>query len=158
MAITVFLSRSPGQLNQWPGGPAFLGAGFLYHTLSPTCLISNWLTSCLHPGYIIIWRPLFILQASQIALIQLVQGQGYNILIFLDRMHLLFTLVHFQFWQPGRVGGQYTTHFALSDPRVLSSLEELCSIYAGYLSRWSIINAFSLRLNESITNRKWPNY
>ena len=24
-------------------------------------------------------------------------------------MHLLFTLVHFLFWQPGREGGQYTT-------------------------------------------------
>ena len=31
------------------------------------------------------------------------------ILILLDRMHLLFTKVHFLFWQPGRVGGQYTT-------------------------------------------------
>ena len=31
------------------------------------------------------------------------------ILIFLDRMHLLFTQVHFLFWQPGRVVGQYTT-------------------------------------------------
>ena len=41
-----------------------------------------------------------------IALIQPVHGQGYNILIFLDRMHLLFTQVHFLFWQPG---SQYTT-------------------------------------------------
>ena len=61
-------------------------------SLSGTCsssqhLLSNWLTSCLHPGYIIIWHPL---------------GQGYNILIFLDRMHLLFTPVHFLYWQlPG---------------------------------------------------------
>ena len=42
-----------------------------------------------------------------IALIQPVHGQGYNILIFLDRMHLLFTQVHFLFWQ---VGDQYTTY------------------------------------------------
>ncbi len=48
------------------------------------------------------------LWASQIALIQPIHGQGY-ILIFLDRMHLLFTQVHFLFWQPGRVVGQYTT-------------------------------------------------
>ena len=34
-------------------------------TWSPTGLISNSLTSCLHPGYIIIWRPLFFLRASQ---------------------------------------------------------------------------------------------
>ena len=46
--------------------------------------------------------------ASQIALIKPVHGQGY-ILIFLDRMHLFFTRVHFLFWQIGRVGGQYTT-------------------------------------------------
>ena len=43
----------------------------------------------------------FFLWASQIALIQPVHGQGY-ILIFLDRMHLSFTLVHFLFWQLGR--------------------------------------------------------
>ena len=29
--------------------------------------------------------------------------------LFLDRMHLLFTQVHFLFWQPGWVVGQYTT-------------------------------------------------
>ena len=64
------------------------------------------------------WLPVFtelynsstptFLWASQIALIQSVHGQGY-ILIFLDRMHLLFTQVHFLFWQPRRVRGQYTT-------------------------------------------------
>ena len=41
MAIIAFLSRSPGMLNRGPGGPASLGAGFLYHILSPTHLISN---------------------------------------------------------------------------------------------------------------------
>ena len=39
-------------------------------------------------------------------------SQGY-ILIFLDRMHLLFTQVHFLFWQLGRVGGQYTTLYTI---------------------------------------------
>ena len=47
---------------------------------------------------------------SQIALIQPIHGQGY-ILLFLDRMHLLFIQVHFLFLQPGRFVGQYTTHF-----------------------------------------------
>ena len=52
------------------------------------------------------WFPVFtelynsststFLWASQIALIQPIHGQGYNILI--DRMHLLFTKVHFLFW------------------------------------------------------------
>ena len=39
LAITAFLSRSPGLLNRGPEGPASLGAGFLYRILSPTCLI-----------------------------------------------------------------------------------------------------------------------
>ena len=44
------------QLINWGSwGPPLLGAGFLYHTA--------W-TSC-HGGYIIIWRPLFFLLASQ---------------------------------------------------------------------------------------------
>ena len=112
MATTAFLSCSPGLLNLGPEGPASLGAGFLYRIFSPTHLISNWLTSCLHPGYIIIWHPLFFLRASHIALIQPIHGQGY-ILIFLDRMHLLFTQVHFLFSQPSWVGGQYTTPYLL---------------------------------------------
>ena len=49
MAITAFLSCSPG----------LLSAGFLYLIWSPT----DW-TSC-RRGYIIIWRPLFFLWASQ---------------------------------------------------------------------------------------------
>ena len=44
----------------------------------------------------------FFLWVSQIAFIQPAHGQGY-ILIFLDQMHLLFTQVHFLFWQPSRV-------------------------------------------------------
>ena len=51
--------------------------------------------------------PTFFLWASQIALIQPIHGQSYT-LLFLDQMHLLFTLVHFLFWQPSRVVGQYT--------------------------------------------------
>ena len=48
----------------------------------------------------------FFLWASQIALIQPVHVQGY-ILIFLDRLHLLFTPVHLLFWLFGQ--GQYVT-------------------------------------------------
>ena len=44
--------------------------------------------------------------------IQPLDSQGY-ILIFLDLMHLLFTQVHFVFWQFGRFGGQYTTTVVL---------------------------------------------
>ena len=42
LAVTAFLSRSPELLNREPGGPASLGAGFLYRVLSPTRLIPNW--------------------------------------------------------------------------------------------------------------------
>ena len=69
-------------------------------------LISNWLNFLCTELYNSS-TPIFFLWASQIALIQPFHGQGY-ILIFLNRMHLLFTQVHFLFWQPGQVGGQYT--------------------------------------------------
>ena len=41
LAITVFLSCSPGLLNRGPRGPAPLDAGFLYRILSLTRLIPN---------------------------------------------------------------------------------------------------------------------
>ena len=43
MAITAFLSRSPGLLNRGPGGPASLGHVPHSSIFSPTGLISNWL-------------------------------------------------------------------------------------------------------------------
>ena len=133
LAITTFLSRSPGLLNRELGGPASLGAGFLYRILSPTRLILNCSIWGLRASSAGCWLSLpnllsnlsnflcielynnstttFFLWASQIALIQPIHGQGYN-LLFLDRMHLLFIQVHFLFWQLGRVGGQYTTKYA----------------------------------------------
>ena len=71
-------------------GPSLLGAGFLYCILSPTGLVSeiNWL-----PVFTELYNsstPSFFLWASQL--------HSFNpstvkviILIFLDRMHLLFT-------------------------------------------------------------------
>ena len=108
LAITVFLSRPPGLLNRGPGAQPlwdmFLNpASFLQLVWSPT---ADFLSS---PG-LYTDLTLTLLPASvTIALIQTVHGQGYNILIFLDRMHLLFTQGHFLFSQPGRVGGRYTT-------------------------------------------------
>ena len=114
MATTVFLSRSPRLLNWGPGGPVSLGAGLLYRILSPTRLIPNWsdlqLTDFLSsPGLYDDLTPTLLPASVIIALIQPVHGQGYNILIFFDWMHLLFTQVHFLFWQPSRVGSQYAT-------------------------------------------------
>ena len=83
------------------------GAHFAGYWFSLPHLISNWLNFLCTELYNSS-TPTFFLWASQITLIQPVHGQGY-ILIFLDRMHLLFTQVHFLFWQPGQIGGQYKT-------------------------------------------------
>ena len=88
----VLLGCSTGSLGAPPAGC----------WLSLPHLVTNW------SGLQTNWLPVFtFLWASQIAFIQPIHGQGYNILI--DRMYLLFTKVHFLFWQPGWVVGQYTT-------------------------------------------------
>ena len=51
LATAAFLSRSPGLLNQGPGGPASAGTWFSFQHL-----LSNWSDFLSHPGYIIIWR------------------------------------------------------------------------------------------------------
>ena len=123
MAITAFLSHSPGLLIWGPslsrtfsfqhllsncncsiGGLRAPSAGYWFSLLH---LISNWLTSCLHPSYIIVRHPPSC-ECHKSHSIQPVHGQGY-ILIFFDWMHMLFTQVHQVFWQLGRVGGQYAT-------------------------------------------------
>ena len=105
MVIIAFLSRSPGLLNRGPRGPAFLGHIPHSSIFSPTGLISNWLKFLCTELYNCSLST-FFLWASQIALIQPIHGQGY-ILIFHNRMHLLFTHVHFLCWLLGR--GQYVT-------------------------------------------------
>ena len=92
------------QLGAW--GPTLLGAGFLYCIFSPTGLVSKLTDFLSSPSYIIVQRPPSC-GRHNFELIQPVHSQGYNILF--DRMHLLFTLVHFLFWQPERVVRQYTT-------------------------------------------------
>ena len=106
MAITAFLSRSPGLLNRGPGGPASLGYGPHSSIFSPTGLISNWLNFLCPELYNNLTSTLLPASVTISHSIQPVHGQGY-ILIFLDRMHQLFTQVHFLFWQLGR--GQYVT-------------------------------------------------
>ena len=92
------------RLNHGSWGPPLLCAGSLYSILYPTYLkflslgLYNNLTSTLLPASVTISHS-----------IQPLDSQGY-ILIFLDQMHLLFTQLHFLFWQLGRVGGQYATH------------------------------------------------
>ena len=91
--------------------PQLLNRGLRAHSagcwLSLPYLVTNWLNFLcteLYNGS----TSTFFSWASQIALIQPIHGQGYT-LLFLDRMHLLSTLVHFLFWLPDRVISQYTT-------------------------------------------------
>ena len=133
MATTAFLSRSPGLLNRGPGGPASLGHGPHSSIFSPTetaqsgvlrapsarCWfslpnsLSNWLELSVPGLYNNLTSTLIPASVTISHSIQPLDSQGY-ILIFLDRMQLLFTHVPFLFWQPGRVGGQYTTWVMLN--------------------------------------------
>ena len=106
MAIKAFLSRSPGLLNWGPGSPACPEHVLHSSISSPTNLnflspgLYNNLTPTLLPASVTISHS-----------VQPLDSQGH-ILIFLDQMHLLFTQVHFLFWQLSRVGGQYTTLYS----------------------------------------------
>ena len=101
LAITAFLSRSPGLLNQRPGGPAslghvpqssifspthlipnsqsgawglpLLGAGFLYCILSPTGRVFKLTDFLSSPSYIIVQHPPSCCGHHNFALIQPVQ-------------------------------------------------------------------------------------
>ena len=105
VAITAFLYRSPGLLHRGPGGPASLWHGPHSRIFSPTDLnfllprLYNNLTPTLLPASVTILHSIQPLDS---------QGRPWSPDIF-DRIHQLFTLVHFLFWQLGRVGGQYTT-------------------------------------------------
>ena len=99
----VLLGCSTGGL-----GPSLSGCWFSRpHLISNSFdLQTNWL-----PVFTEVYNSstsTFFLWVSQIVRIQPIHGQGYT-LLFLDRMHLLFTYVHFLFWQPGQIVGQYTT-------------------------------------------------
>ena len=148
-----------------PGGPASLGHVPQSSIFSPTHLISNWLTSCLYSGYIIIWCPLFcplFFLRHNFALIQPIHGQGYNILIFIDRMPLLFTQVHFLFWQPGRVGGQYTTY--VSKPIHHPSYIDILFYYLNFISYFQLwlcgislelMNLIFMRFISRMSDKLW---
>ena len=80
LAITAFLSRSPVLLHWGAWGPTQLGVGFLYRILSPSGLVTKLTDFHSSPSYIIVQRPPSCGHHT-FALIQPVQGQGYNILI-----------------------------------------------------------------------------
>ena len=155
MAITAFLSRSPGLLNRGPGAQPLCDM-FL---IPASSLQLTW-TSC-RRGYIIIWRRLFFLRASQFRTqFNPLDSQGH-ILIFLDRMNLLFTHVHFLFWLLGRVGGQYTTPglkvlLAFNPFRFTINFLQIYTIQIRYDSIWNHLRANKwLKLNYYSCDNIW---
>ena len=101
LAITAFLSLSFGMLNRGLGAQPLLGHGSHSSIFSPTDL------NFLSPGLYNNLMSTYFLRESQFALNSTPRQSRSPPDIF-DRMHLLFTLVHFFFWQLGR--GQYATH------------------------------------------------
>ena len=95
------------QLGAW--GPSL----FWDIVLIPASSLQLIWTSC-RWGYIIIWHPPTSCECHNSHSIQPLDSQGppWSPDIF-DRMHLLFTQVHFFFWQLGWVGGQYATILCL---------------------------------------------
>ena len=70
----------------------------------------NWLTSCLHPGYMILWRPLFFLRSVTIS--HSFNPSTIKVIISWYSSTGCTCYLHrciSYFWQPGQVGGQYTT-------------------------------------------------
>ena len=96
LATAAFLSRSPGLLNWGP----LLGHGSHSSIVSPTDL------NFLSPGLYNNLTSAYFLRASQFVLSSTLRQSRLSPDIF-DRMHLLFTQVHFFFWQLDR--GQYVT-------------------------------------------------
>ena len=115
-------------------------------------LISNW--SGLQTNWLPVLTELYNSSTSTqslvdvtIALIQPVHGQGY-ILIFLERMHLLFIQGNFLFWQLGRVVGQYTTCV-----NTYSSSRFLIIVLNPFISAWSPMPTLSGMAIECVRRR-----
>ena len=124
LAITAFLSGSPWLLNRGPGGPvSLLRAGSHSSIFTPTdqnflsAGLYNNLTSTLLPASVTISHSIKPLDS---------QGRSWSSDIF-DWMHLLFTQVHFFFWQIGLVGGQYATIFVINFIKYSYQIRMNCS-------------------------------
>ena len=146
---SAFLSHSPGLLNCGPGAQPLwvlvfstasylqlvwsptaksgawrlplLGAGFLYHIVSPTGLVSKLTDFLSSPSYIIVQRPPSCGRHNFI-LIQPVHGQDYNILIIprLDAPVIYIGAFPILTARPGR-RSIYNRFFS---PAKVTSLEE----------------------------------
>ena len=120
----VLLGCSTGSL----GTQSLLGHGSHSSIFSPTDL------NFLSPGLYNNLTSTYFLRASQFALNSTLRQSRLSPDIF-DRMHLLFTQVHFFFWQ--RVRGQYVTrraqhliaHYGLSPKRPCQKVSEIAELY-----------------------------
>ena len=109
-AMAVFLFRSPGLLNRESGGPASLMRDGSHSSIwntdfklwTPISTDMNFLS----PGLYNNLTSTYFLRAVQFTL-NSTRRQSMPSPDIFDRMHLLFTQVHFFFWQLGR--GQYVT-------------------------------------------------
>ena len=89
----------------WAAQPEAWEPSLCWHlVLIPTSSLQLIWISCFR-GYMIIWRPPTSCERHNFA--QSLESQVHLWSPISDRMHLLFTQVHFFFWQLGRVGGQY---------------------------------------------------
>ena len=77
LALTMFLSRSPGLLNWRPGGPFYWVLVFSTVSCHQRVWSPNWSDFLSSPSYIIDQRALLLVGVT-IALIQPIHGQGYN--------------------------------------------------------------------------------
>ena len=105
LATGAFLSHSPELLNRGPRGPAFLGQGSNSSIFSPTDL--KFLSPGLYNNFDVHLLPASVTISHSIQPVDS-QGHPWSPDIF-DWMHLLFSQVHFFYWQLGQVGGQYAT-------------------------------------------------
>ena len=95
LATAAFISRSPGLLGRGLGLQPLLGHGSHFSIFSPTDL------NFLSPGLYNNLTSTYFLRASQFELNSTLRQSRLSPDIF-DRMHLLFTQVHFFFLQIGR--------------------------------------------------------
>ena len=122
--------------------------------LSLSHLVPNWL-NFLGTELYNSSMPTFFLWASQIALIQPIHSQGYT-LLFLNWIHLLFIQVHFLFWQPVWVVGQYTTLidcFLMYDHQQLKKKSIKYKNFIWVLLSWKV--SFHILLKKNVFSF-WP--
>ena len=139
----------------WAAQPGAWGPSLCWDiVLIPASSLQLIWISC-RRGYIIIWRPPTSCERHNSHSIQ-----PRSPLIF-DRMHMLFTLVHFFFWQLSRVGSQYATdvkRWRLSLLKFYAYYFTSCKFFISTLNGvvffflWSLNDSKSPKIFRIVTN------